>query len=416
MAFSVNKTNTINAYIAFLVWPLFSLVFSILNYRSTYSKNILWFFCAFFGFTFIISDPYMDANRYKTHLEKMYDKNDQSYVQLLKEPYTNKGIYSGTDIYSHLITTTVSRFTRDFRIFFAIIGLIYGYFYSRNLFYLIEKCKENKLIFLSILFIFTIALVIPFWNINGYRFYTAAHIFIFGVLRMIFEKKYRYAIFIVLSPLVHFSFVLPAVLFLIFLVLGNRIGIYLFALFISLFFVDLSPKTINENAELAPIFMQNKVKGYSAKDYVELVQKNQIGMNWYVKGHNYALQFCIYSMIIITFLKRKKFLVDKISLTLFSFGVLMFAMANIVSSIPSMDRFYLLAYILLLSAFIMIFQLFPKDILIKKLPVVYLIPIIIFATVEIRIGFDFLGLNSLFLNPFIAPFFTDSPALIEFIK
>lgn len=416
MAYSFTKNQTLTAYFTALIWPFFALIFAVINYRSSFSKNILWIFCAFFGYTFIISNPDMDANRYKLHLERSYAKNHLPYNEVLADPFTNKGIYSGTDVYSHFITTTVGRFTNDFRIFFGVIGLIFGYFYSRNLFYVLKHLENKNLLFLTVLFVFTLALIIPFWNINGYRFYTASHVFLFGVLRILFERKYGYLIIILMSPLIHFSFALPTALFLIYLLIGNKTWMYIMMLGASLFFVDLNPKTINENYELAPVFVQNKVKGYSSKDYVKFVQKNTTGMNWYVKGHLYALLFCLYSFIFYIFLKRKQFLRDHISASVFSFGLLTLAMANSVSSLPSMDRFYLLGAIILCISFIYIFQANTKHRLFKRLGYFYTIPVLIFLVVEIRIGFDFIGLNSILLNPMIAPFFPDSPALIEFFK
>lgn len=416
MSSKQNNSLTLTAYAGFLVWPFFALLHALLNYRLRFAKNILWLFCAFFGYTFIISNPDMDANRYKTHLERAYAQYDIPYWDALKEPFVGKGIYSGTDIYSHFITITVGRWTDDFRIFFAIIGLVFGYFFSRNIFYILEKMPDKKIRFLSLLFLITLALLIPFWNINGYRFYTAAQVFIFGALPLIVEKKYKFLLILLLTPLIHFSFALPLLVVLIHLFTKKWIWLYLIMLAVSLFYVDLNPKTIQENYELAPIFLQNKVKGYSSKDYVKFVQKNQTGMNWYVRGHNYALQFCLYSMIIFLYIKRNRFLTNDKLRSLFSFGILLMAMANLVSSIPSMDRFYLLAGIILCASFVLIVQSAEYHRFFRNLSWLYIIPVLIFVIVEIRIGFDFIGLNALLLNPMIAPFFPDSPALIEFFK
>lgn len=410
--------NQFFAYVTFLVWPIFSLIYALVNYRSAYSKNIVWLFCAFFGYTFIISNPDMDANRYKDWLVKAH-KNyayDYNYIDQLKEPYLNKGIYSGTDIYSHFLTTTVALFTKDFRILFAIVGLIYGYFYSRNIFLIIKHCDKNRLSKIALLIIVTMAFIIPFWNINGYRFYTAAHIFIFAVLKILLDKDRRFALLILLSPLVHFSFILPSAVLCIYYFVGNKIYLYIIALIISLFFIDLNPKIVNENAELAPLFMQNKVKGYSSIDYVKEVQKSEVGMNWYVKGHNYALYFCLYTSILLIVFKRKYLAIDKSVVSVISLGILLFATANLVSSIPSMGRFYLVAAILLFSGFALAIQNGQYIGVKKYIYLFYLIPLSIFLIVEIRIGFDFIGLNTLFLNPLIAPFFPDSPALIDLIK
>jgi len=81
-----HKKQNIIAYATAVVWPFFALVFAMINYRSVFSKNVLWFFCAFFGYTFIISNPEMDANRYKTFLERSYAKNDMPYFDALKDP------------------------------------------------------------------------------------------------------------------------------------------------------------------------------------------------------------------------------------------------------------------------------------------------------------------------------------------
>lgn len=411
-----SKLNRIYAYVVFLVWPFLSAIMAVFNYRAAYAKNIVWLFCAFFGYTFIISDGEMDANRYKRWLVEMHKRADEPYARLLVEPYKDKGIYAGTDVYSHLMTLTVSRFTDDFRFFFGLIGLVFGYFYSRNIFMVLAHIKEKRLVLLSALLLMTLFLLIPFWNINGYRFYTAAMVFLYGVLKIMLEKKYGYFWAALLSPLVHFSFAVPVLTLLIYIIVGNRVWIYMLALAGSLFMVDLNPKTINENADLAPVFMQNKVKGYSSGDYIKYLQRIQTDMNWYVRGRMYAIQFCIYSMLMAALIFRRKYLPDIRTQRLLAFGALLLAVANVVSSVPSMGRFFNIAAFVLVAAYMLMVQQRPEARIYRYLGYVYFVPVLIFAIVEIRIGFDFIGLNTLFLNPLIAPFFPDSPALIEFFK
>ncbi len=410
-----NKT-IVYAYLTAFIWPLIGMVLAVLNYKSGYAKNILWIFCAFFGYTFIVSDPYMDANRYRDALKRAHIEKNEPLLNVLTAPYVNKGKYAGTDFYSHTITVFVSRFTDDFRVFFGFIGLIFGFFYSRNLFFIIAHIKEKKLIVLSVLLLLVTALIIPFWNINGYRYYTAAQVFLFGLLNGFFSGKRRFWIIVILSPAIHFSFFFPvAILFLYFLT-GRNLWISVGFLLISLFFVNLSPEFINQNAKLAPVFMQNKVEGYSADYYVEMVSSLEVGQNWYVRGHMYALNFSLYLFIGLTVLNRRKWLVRKDVKRLFVFGVMMLAAANLVSSIPSMGRFYTVAALLLCISFILIIQNDTNLKVYKSLTYVLTVPLLIFIVVAVRIGLDYIGLNTLFLNPFLAPFFPDSPALIEFIK
>lgn len=139
-------------------------------------------------------------------------------------------------------------------------------------------------------------------------------------------------------------------------------------------------------------------------------------MNWYVRGRTYAIQFCIYSMLALSILYRKRYLGESVSKNLICLGILMLAMANALSGVPSMGRFFSIAAFILIAGFIFLIQSQSHNKIFKFLGYAYLTPILIFIIVEIRIGFDFIGLNTLFLNPLIAPFFPDSPALIEFFK
>jgi EpsG family len=413
---SISKYKGLYAYITFLVWPLFAVLYAIVNVKASYTKNIIWLFCAFFGYTFIVSNPEMDANRYQEHLYRLAELRHIPFFQALIEPYANKGIYSGTDIYGHLITLIVSRFTNDFRILFALVGFIYGYFYSRNVFYVLEFVKNKKLKILAVSSLLLLAFILPFWNINGYRFYTAAHIFLFGALRILVERKYKYLLICFITPLVHFSFLFPLGVLLIYLLLGNRYFIYIPLLLVSLLFTDIDPATINENAALAPVFMQNKVSGYTRGEYVDFAKGIYTGMNWYVLGHIYALNVCLYLSIFYLFLKRKAYLKDDIAKSLFSFGVLFLALANFVITIPSMGRFQAVALPIIAVVFIYCIQQGVRDKWIKRFNYIFIPVTIFFLIVEIRIGFDFIGFNSLLLNPMTAPFFPDSSALIDYIK
>lgn len=409
------KYRSLYAYLWFLIWPFFALVYALGNLKSNFTKNIVWLFCGFFGYTFIISNPEMDANRYRDALFDLYEKRSESFTSLFLETY-DKGIYSGTDFYSHGLTLTISRFTDDFRILFLIVGLVYGYFFSRNILYIVPFLKEKKWLTLSICIFVILAFLIPFWNINGYRFYTAAHVFLFGLLPILVENKYKYLWVSLLSTLFHFSFIFPVILLFIYFITRNRYFIYLPILAVSLFFTELDPKAINENAELAPIFMQNKVKGYTTKEYIKFSQSIYTGMNWYVLGHVIAMNICLYAGIVYLFLRRKKYLVNNICQSLYSFGIFFLAAANFVVSVPSMGRFQNVALIIVAICLLYCSQMGVKDHWIKKLNILFIPATLIFFIVEIRIGFDFLGLNSVFLNPFIAPFFPDSPALIDFFK
>jgi hypothetical protein len=419
LTLSIEKATKHNAlvYIGFLLWPFMALVYALFNYRAAYTRNIIWLFCAFFGYTFVITPGEdMDAARYKNRLEHLHRDRHQPYIDLLIDPYVGKGIYGGTDIYGQFVTLTVSRFTDDFRILFGLVGFVFGYFYASNICYILPWLKERKLNSLGILMLVVLVLVIPYWNINGYRFYTATHIFIFALLRVLVEGKRRYNLLILITPLVHGSFVLAATCAFVYQLFGNRYHIYFALLLLFSLSFGIDPSFIYKNSDLAPEFAQNKVAGYTRASYIKLTQGLAVGQNWYVEGHNFALKLVTYIFVGFIWLKRKTLLQDRISLHLYSCSLLMLSVAAFISTIPSGTRFFFVSLQLFAVLLLYVAQQNLAQNWVRWLTIGLCGPVFMYALVEIRIGFDVTGLNTIFLNPMLAPFFPDSAPLITLFK
>ena len=63
--YTKNNEKKLYAYFLFLIWPFLSILIALYEYRQKWSKNVIWLFVAFFGYTFVISNDTMDANRYR---------------------------------------------------------------------------------------------------------------------------------------------------------------------------------------------------------------------------------------------------------------------------------------------------------------------------------------------------------------
>ncbi|MFK8009455.1 MAG: EpsG family protein [Saprospiraceae bacterium] len=410
------RTKTsITGYITFLVWPFFSLIFAMQNYRSSFAKNIMWFFCSYFGYTFVISDEEMDANRYRSNFEEFYEWYDMGWNDMLNLLFIFEGQY--TDLYRPLITFLVSRFTGNFQVFFAIIGLVMGYFFSRNIWYLIKQVDKNKpLSIVAILFLFTFALIVPFWNINGFRFYTAAHVFLFGTLPFLVEGKKQFLIVACFSPLLHFTFVFPVALLLAFGIMGNRINIYFVIFISSIFFVKVDPGLINDNYKLAPEFIQTKVRIMTSKDYIKARSKGLNDLNWYVKGSQMAINSIVYFFLIFCFFFRRKVLKESNLKKLFCFSLFLLGVANFATNVPSGSRFVIVANLFAFSLIFLFATLESERSWIGKRLPVFIIPTLIYCIVQMRIGFDFIGLRTIFSNTFISSIIENDIALIYLFK
>src|SRR5690625_4997052 len=166
------------AALMFFIWPLLAVISAFRNYRSNWGKNILWAFVAFYGFSFAIGaeNQGSDIVRYAEEVEYLH-----KVEMTISDAFTYYGQSGEIDILRTFIAVTLSRFTDSQAILTLVYGIIFGFFFSRNMWYVLERLK-GRIHPITVLLLCSFFLVIPIWNINGFRMWTAAHIFIYGLL------------------------------------------------------------------------------------------------------------------------------------------------------------------------------------------------------------------------------------------
>ena len=138
------------------------------------------------------------------------------------------------DILRTIISYIISRFTDSQAVLTMVYGFIFGFFFSRNIWYIFSFIGQ-KLTFLEKLLILSLILVVPIWFLGGFRMWTAFHVFLYGLLPYILENRKKSLLFVYLSFLVHFSFLVPIFILLTYFVLGNQIKLYFIIFIISIF-------------------------------------------------------------------------------------------------------------------------------------------------------------------------------------
>ena len=409
--------NKLLPYSLFFIWPTMAFILATLNLKKSWAKNIFWLMCTFTAYTLILPDldANHDLNRYRAHFERLVSERNIPILELLKRPFQH-GLNSALDFYLTFMNVIISRITSDFKIFLAAIGAVFGYFLSRNLFFVVEHYKLKRFGLLTGMIFVVLFYLFPFWIVNGYRFATASVVFIFGVLHYMKYRKVKYLLVSISSVLIHFTYIFPLVIFFFYLLIGNRVKLIFIGLVMSLLLSGISPQTIFKNNKLAPAFVQNKIKGYSREKEVQKVTTNIRNSNWYVEGHMIGLKVFTISLCFIFWFNRKRLKSDKLSLSLLLFGMLQFVFSDLVSKVPSMDRFYWVSYFMILSGMLGILIQNDNQKQFVKEGLGLALPFIFYFIVRTRIGFEEIGLNTLFLNPMLAPFIPDSPNLMEFIK
>lgn len=410
------KELSVGKFLMFFVWPFSAVIYSFTNFRKRSAPALFWLFCIYFGFVFIYSDPVWggaDSGRYAANLTLMHH-NPLSFQNLWHQMYNP--LLGSVDIFEPLVTWVVAIFTGDPRFFFLVIAAIFGFFYTQNLWMLYSRITSRPGLFLFLIML-AYGLAIPIWNINGVRMYTAAHIFIFGVLRHFLYDDKRGFIWSSLAVLVHFSFFFPLVILVAwtFLPLGYS---SLFTFYVLTFFLkELDLGQLRSSLSFAPEVFQTRIRGYTNEEYARGAGASGQALAWHVKAAGFAGKVVIISWISAIYLNRQKFenLLPHFK-RFFLFALFFGGLANIASSVPSGGRFVAIANMMFLAIIILVLSkpfINNRFSMFKKLVLIFVAFSVIF---QLRTGLDYMGFLTFFGNPVLAYFIEVQTPIITFIK
>lgn len=387
----------------FLVWPLLAVVSAFRNYRSSWGKNILWAFVAFYGLTFAIGAESQgsDIVRYVDEIEYLHG------IPMSMNDAVNYYLQSGeVDILRTIIAIAVSRVTESQSVLTLIYCFIFGFFFSRNIWYVLDRLK-GKLRPITLLLLVCFFLVVPMWSIISFRMWTAAHIFIYGLLPFLFEGKWRGVFIASLSILVHFAFLVPMGVLFAYIIFGNRLTIYFIFFILTFLFAEINVEAFNDIVEsYAPEIVQERTEGYRAENQVESYRESsETNEVWYSVWYGRALRWAVMGFLVILFWRGRTFFKDHERwLHLFSFTLLFFGVANLMSSLPSGGRYLSVATLPALALITMYVQNRQQERGMRQLIFLTTPALLLFVVVSVRIGLYSLSPTTILGNPIVALF------------
>ena len=362
----------------------------------------------------MVKPEQMDSFRYILKLKELYmsSMNWETFVANFSSEDSDS-----FDVYQPFMTYLVALFTDNGNILFAIFGIVFGYFYSRNIWLLLEYSEKKEMNRTLWLLVFSFACIVGFWQLNGVRMWTASHIFFYGVFLFFIKGEKKGFLIAISSVLVHFSFVLPVALFLI-SVLVKLPRKILFILFIFSFFIStLNISALSGSVQgLLPSFLLPKVNTYLNEEYAETVSGVVDNTSWFVVYMNKSIGWAIAILLtIIHFSVNETFKNNKFFLNFFSFTILFLTIGNVMSLVPSGGRYLIIAQLFALAVIIIyysdyVFELFGKWL-------AYLTPVFIFfIIVSLRMLLDNISVMAVFANPIVVSFIDLPIPLINLIK
>jgi hypothetical protein len=251
------------------------------------------------------------------------------------------------------------------------------------------------------------------WSFNGFRFNLTTHVFVYGLLQYFFEKKKKGLIWCFLSPFVfHYAFILPAALLGLYLVFRDRVTIYFGMFIFSLFFAEFDSAQFNKLVETyAPASFEEKSESYRKDSSFEKLEETAstgvLGgkQSWHAALYKKSIFWSMYVFLIYFYFRRKKLMeLHPNFLSILSFVLLFFSVANIMMNVPSGTRYSVVASLFALSFITIYIQNATFDNLGARISK-WLSPVLLFyIIVSARTGFFYLSLTTIVGNPIIAIF------------
>lgn len=325
---AVKKQNAVALLITFMVWPFGGLLYCIKFLRERIALNYIIAFFALYGYSLVYSLD-MDAHRYVLRFQKM---KDLPWAEIEA---------TGYELYFNTIAFILSRFTDNSRLLFALLGLVYGYFFIQAAWILIQQLPEKLNLMINYFFA-AFLLFIPIASLIGVRSHTAMFVFLYACLLVATsqERKWWHLILATLSITIHWSYIIPVAFFWIFYF--GRSAIFKAHILIAVSFLVryVIPLDVSGFIELIGGDIEGKYTAYTVDSYVDGRVEALTAVKTYVTLRGDIMFVFLFAVWLLHFLYRKKLPINYITERMYVLFALMVSMFNFLAgNIISYDRF-----------------------------------------------------------------------------
>lgn len=385
-----------------LIFPIAGFLTSLYNVRSKTSAIVYVAFAMLFGYAIAFTNSSADSFRYAEAFIRFDSTMDYDTILELYQ----KGELR--DMYRLLLFYFTSLFSNNPKVMYAFAGLVYGVFSYLSLRVFVKE-RGVGLDF----YVFALTLVfftyISISNVNGFRFWTGGVILFYSVYQFIIQKKTKWIVGILITPFIHYGFVLIVPVFILYKLIERllynkaRVLPILFYTFVLAYIaswvlgtnsIDLSFLSKTDALSGA---VGDRLDYVNSSDVASLVESRResslfLGVQKYF---DYGIK--IYVFIALVFIKKKlnRMTGNKTAFNkLLAFVLFFYAVAFIATTIPSGGRFLNIAHLffmLLLGKFYAVY----KEADIKRL-ILWALPVYSFNILFINLALPFLILTPSF--------------------
>lgn len=394
------KSNKSLGVFSFFLAPLLSIAVAVKNYHTPWARNLVWAFIIFYAYHFITPNEGADIKEYINQF-RYYIYQDFSLRSIVLTQYSEGS--TRLDILEPLLSYLISRVTTNYKVLMLAYGVIFGFFYSRNIWFFLDELKGKIKPFSPIL-LSLLLVTIGLWYINSFRFWCAAHIYIFASFRCLILRKKTSLFILFLSPLMHIGLALPVILTLIFRFVKIPVRLTFPIFIISAFLPELNWDFIHNAAmHVSPALVYQRFSQYTSEAYVQSVNDR---LQSYGLIYQLSRWLTLYFTILFTTILyvNRKLLKKELSYRIFQFYLFFGIFSNLISHMPSGDR-YLSITTFLMAGTMLIFYQNLMDFRLKRWLVLSLPACFFLALYQFRIfGLQTFSIHHLINNPIVSLF------------
>jgi hypothetical protein len=405
-----------NIIFAFTI-PFLAVIRTLKSKSIRFKHQLLTLLVGIYGSTIFLSTS-DGAN----HLAKVINEySGMSFKQFATDIYliiTFQGTEAGSaDLYIHLLSYLCGAVLEMPFLFFPIVCLVYGYFFSGSMLLVFKYFNRTKksLLFWGIAFAFIMLKNVE--GANTVRTWTGLWILVYACLKYYDTGKIKYIALMFIPPFVHFSYFIMAMPAYVVLVIGNWKKVFFTLFILSFFFSFLTPNVQDVSDTLSQTEVgKNRTTGYLVEEEKSLDDKlensQSKGSNWYSKFSDAgATKYATFLIIIsIFFTGTYSNNMNKVETRLFSIGLLTLTLSNVTWFYYALQNRSLLVGIVFIFAAVLLFWQNPN----RKLDLLFfkskLISILLYLSVLILI--PFLILKTSMLLGFISAYYIVAPFVV----
>ncbi|WP_421947822.1 hypothetical protein [Phaeodactylibacter xiamenensis] len=414
-----SKSNIINYWLLFLIWPFGSLIaaFNSCDYRKI--KVFLWAFSVFYGLSFTIEEgSSSDILRHFRIFSRWYEIGTFNWQEISDF----HELTSRPDYYKSILFYLLSRVGNSLKLLGFGIYFLFGYFYADNFTRVYKRYRENKSkIILPFLLLLSILFLPSLEEATGLRFATATVFFLNIFLRFLENSNWKILLLLLIAPMIHFTYWFFIPLIILFFLTRRFLNVW----FVFYLLTLITPNGLIDNNSasniIASLSVAEEVSSATDNYLTDDVYNRQFGgsasKSWHARYYFYWFQILVKSLIAILAyhrIFRRTSNTAQIDLLL-SFTLVSFSFINLVDHLPSAGRFSFIPYFLGIFYIIIKFNLLSIHKWFRELqPIAYFI-VSLFIIVSFRTLFYFASISTFFSNPIFLMFLGGDEITINYV-